>query len=445
MKTFTEEYVSFEELVAAYHDCQRHKRKTANAMKFEIDECNLLYKLWVDLNSKTYEIGKSITFIVTKPVKREVFAADFRDRIVHHLIIGRTNDLFENNFIDDSYSCRDNKGVEYGVLQCKRQIEECTENYTKKAYILKCDLKSFFMSIDKNILFDKLKNFLTESGKFNERDLEYNLWLINRVVFNNPTMSCVFKQPKYMWKGLPTNKSLFYCDDYHGLPIGNLTSQIFANFYLSDFDHWVKEELGCKYYGRYVDDFFIISQDKEFLKDCRKKIMEKVKEFGVTLHPNKCYMQDITKGIQFIGTIIKPNRTYIISRTVGSLYNKLDEYKEEFEKYPNDIELIHKLASTLNSYLGFMIHRNSFNIRAKIFTKWKNSEFIFKYLYIANDNLSKVSIYKEYCDSDDNLRKHNSKETYIAKLKAKINKELVLKSKNLDIYMKILGRTVSNK
>ena len=144
--------VGLDELFAAYLECRRNKRRTTNALAFEVDFEQKLIELWKDVNNGTYMPGRSIAFIVTEPVQREVFAADFRDRIIHHLIIGKLNHLFEASFIQDSYSCRDGKGTQYGIGRVAGFIRECSRNYTKDCYILKMDIQSFFMSIDKGLL-----------------------------------------------------------------------------------------------------------------------------------------------------------------------------------------------------------------------------------------------------------------------------------------------------
>ena len=134
--------VELEEVFRAYYDCRKNKRRTINALAFEADFEDNLIELWKDINSRKYTPGKSIAFIVTEPVKREVFAADFRDRIVHHLIINKLNHLFEAQFINDSYSCRDGKGTQFGIQRVAEFIRECSADYTKDCYILKMDIQS---------------------------------------------------------------------------------------------------------------------------------------------------------------------------------------------------------------------------------------------------------------------------------------------------------------
>ena len=236
-KTFEYEYVSYEELYIAYLDCRKRKRTTYNALEFEIDEDVELYKLWLDLNEMKYVVGKSIVFCVEKPVKREVFAANFRDRIVHHLIINRINQTLENEFIDDSYSCRKGKGTDYGVRQCYEYLKEASNNFTEDCYVVKCDLKSFFMTINKSLLYKKLVDLIEYKYDCkDERDFEFMCWILKLIIFNEPQNNCVRKQTWAHWDDLPKEKSLFFCDESNGLPIGNLTSQIFANFYLSEFE-----------------------------------------------------------------------------------------------------------------------------------------------------------------------------------------------------------------
>ena len=152
--------IELEELFEAYFNCRSNKRNTANAIAFEIDYEQNLVQLCQEINNGTYQIGRSIAFIVDKPVKREIFAADFRDRVVYHFLIGKLNHLFEKQFINDSYSCRVGKGTHFGIQRVDKFIRQCSKNYSSDCYILKLDLQGFFMSINKSILFAKLEKFI---------------------------------------------------------------------------------------------------------------------------------------------------------------------------------------------------------------------------------------------------------------------------------------------
>ncbi|MBA7548035.1 hypothetical protein ES705_40481 [subsurface metagenome] len=229
-----------------------------------MDYENNLIQLCEEINNYSYKIGNSIAFIVNKPVKREIFAADFRDRVVHHLIINKLNPLFEKQFIYDSYSCRVGKGTHFGIKKVDRFIRRCSQNYTKDCYVLKLYIQGFFMHINKKILFDKLEKII--KAKYHQSDKELIIELCSKVVFNDPTENCIVKGKHSDWKGLPKSKSLFHTGKDFGLPIGNLTSQVLANFYMDSFDHFVKHNLKIRYYGRYVDDFVIVHNEKEYLK-----------------------------------------------------------------------------------------------------------------------------------------------------------------------------------
>ena len=154
-----ENICTLEEIFEAYNDCVKNKVNSIGAIDFYINKDLKLAKLCREINDGTYEIGTSNVFVVKYPVYREVFAADFRDRIVHHLVIRRLMPYLEQyGFIYDSYSCREGKGTLFGVHQIYYKTRECSEDYTKQCYYLKCDLQGFFMSIDKRIIFAKLKN-----------------------------------------------------------------------------------------------------------------------------------------------------------------------------------------------------------------------------------------------------------------------------------------------
>lgn len=303
-------------------------------------------------------MSPSICFIVTRPKKREVFAADFRDRVIHHIIMQRLEPLFEDRFIDDNYNCRKNKGVLYGVKRLHQQIKECSENYTKSCYIGKFDLQGFFMTIHKPTLWEELRLFILD--KYKGSDIEVLLYLVQKVVLHHPERNCIKKGNERLWNNLPKNKSLFTCGDDYGLPIGNLTSQCFANFYLSEFDMLMKSTF--VYYGRYVDDFYIICRDKnkllKYIKPMSIYLQSKLK---VRLHPNKIYIQHYSKGVKFIGAVVKKDRMYISNSTVSNLYTKI--YKNN--KYISGDTSISFIQS-LNSYFGFLRHYRTYHIKRKI-------------------------------------------------------------------------------
>lgn len=381
--------IKLEELFKAYFDCRKNKRNTINALAFEIDYESKLIDLCYEINRGTYQPGKSIAFIVNQPIRREIFAADFRDRVVHHLIINKLNPLFEKDFIGDSYSCRFGRGTSFAVKRLDSFIRRCSQNYLNSCYILKIDIAGFFMSIDKNILFEKLKSFINQKYFYSDKLLLLNL--CKTIIYNDPTKNCIIKGSLSDWDELPNNKSLFYSPPNCGLPIGNLTSQIFANFYLNVLDHFVKNELEIHFYGRYVDDCVLVHQSKEYLEYLVIKLRDFLKSaLRLVLHPKKIYLQHYSKGVKFLGVIIKPNRMYISNRTKGNFYAAMMKQNGIVDGgRPTKKEKATFLCS-MNSYLGIMRQYKSYSIRRNMVIKYL-SYWWWNHVYL-NENVTKFMI-----------------------------------------------------
>ncbi|MEI6095698.1 MAG: reverse transcriptase/maturase family protein [Gammaproteobacteria bacterium] len=360
--------IELADLFEAYADCRTNKRNTMNALSFELDYEHELITLCEDINVGRYQPGRSIAFIVDKPVKREIFAADFRDRVVHHLIINKLNPLFEKTFIYDSYACRKGKGTHVGIQRIDRFIRQCSLNYTTDCYVLKLDIQGFFMAIDKNILWKKLRYFITPH--YHQDDKTILLSLCHKILANNPTKNCFIKGRRQNWSDLPPDKSLFHSTKGCGLPIGNLTSQIFANVYLNALDHYVKHDLSMRYYGRYVDDFVLVHQDREYLRALIPIITDFLMcTLKLTLHPRKIYLQHYSKGVPFLGVIIRPNHISSGKRIKGNFYDAIARNNLlTYEKKPSKEEQAAFLCS-MNSYLGIMKHYNTYRLRRRMLRK----------------------------------------------------------------------------
>lgn len=356
-----------EDLFQAYFDARKNKRNTSNAIAFEKNLETNLFELYEEIINYNYQPKPSICFMVNKPVKREIFAADFHDRVIHHFIYNYISPVFEKTFINDSYSCRKAKGTHYGIKRIDHFIRSCSENYTKDCYILKLDIRGYFMSINKKLLFNKVKNNLLMSRSKLTFDLPLILYLLKKTIFNDPVVNCRIKGCKSDWQGLPASKSLFKVPKTNGLPIGNLTSQLFGNVYLNDFDHFVKRDLGIKYYGRYVDDFIILHQNKNYLQYIITIIRDYLlSELMLLLHPNKIYLQHFSKGVSYLGAIIKPHRIYVSSRTKGNFYQAVQKQNQVARDHKPNKDEKDYFISSMNSYLGIMKHYKSYNIRKNL-------------------------------------------------------------------------------
>ena len=372
------------DLFRAYFDTRKNKRGTANALAFEANYEEKLFKLYEEIINRKYKIGQSICFIVNKPVKREVFAADFRDRIVHHLIFNYINPIFEKHFIKDSYSCRVGKGTSQGIRRVDHFIRSCSENYQKDCWILKLDIKGYFMSMDRNILYKKIEDRI-KAVKNADFDVDLILYLIRMVVFHEPTKNCHVKGNRKGWIGLPKSKSLFFAGEGKGFPIGNLTSQLFGNIYLNEFDHFAREKLGIKRYGRYVDDMVFVHSSDEFLKSVILKVRDYLqKELDVTLHPKKIYLQHFEKGVLFLGAFIRPFRIYIKNNTKGNLHKTIYDWNKALRKkgYQPTKEEVLYFVSRINSYFGMMSHFKTKNLRSTAVKKIDICSF--NWFYITN-------------------------------------------------------------
>lgn len=387
--TFEKEYVSYEELYEAYLDCRSRKASTANCIQFEMDLDYNLYKLWKELNSFQYEIGRSICFVVE--FRREVFAADFRDRIVHHLIIRRILNIIEKKwFILDNYSCREEKGVLFGVNRFHEQLKQCTDNFTKDATIYKGDLRNCFNKLSKTKIYNLLEKFLKENI-FDEDELKFNLHVIKLIIFNDATINCIRKQPKCFFRLLDSDKSMFNLEKDFGMAVGNLTTQIFANFFLTLIDRFIKDVLHIKYYGRYVDDFYMIHEDKEYLKKCVKLLKEFLLTIGLEIHPKKQYMQYYKKGVNFTGYKIYPNNIQSSNKIKKKFIKTLKEFIAKCDKYLEEYGLFMSLyeaddyVKSINAYISMLIYFDSTWLVEEQFKNEKLQTYLLQY-YKINKN-----------------------------------------------------------
>jgi hypothetical protein len=384
------------DLFQAYFDARRNKRNTINQLRFEINYEHHLLALYEELINRTYTISKSIAFVVNYPVKREIFAADFRDRIIHHLIYNYINPVIDEQLITDCYSCRKDKGTLYAVKRMYQFMKDCSQNYTSDCYVLKLDIQSYFMSINKHLLYEQLQKILLPLQKNNRIDKDLLWWMLDRVIWNDPKTSCVIKGNLSNWKGLPPSKSLFHVPDNCGLPIGNLTSQLFSNVYLFDFDYFVKYELEVEYYGRYVDDFVLIHPDRKFLLQARDKINAYLKEHcRLLLHPKKIYLQHYAKGFAFLGAYINPHRIYIGNRTKKKFIETIRNANLMLDADIPDRKELSAIRSSVNSYLGIMQHYRTYNIRRKYLMDRKCPFPLLKYGYLKTIH-KKSMIYKPF-------------------------------------------------
>lgn len=318
---------TYENLYRAYLECRASKRQTMNAINFEVDMEDNLRRLLEELRSGRYLPGRSICFVVTEPKPREIFAADFRDRVVHHLLVRELMDKAEKLFIHDSYACRKGKGTHQAVRRAsdfiRRLSREAETGRQQKAWYMKADIRSFFMSIDKQILYDLALRLI-------DRHSRPTQWkaamadLAGIIIFHNPQENYIRKGDPALARLILPHKSLLAGPAGKGLPIGNYSSQFFANLYLNELDQFIKRRLKCRHYIRYVDDLLIFSRNQEYLRECRDKINGFLSErLKLSLNKKKTVIQPVSRGLDYLGYYLRNGRVYPRRSVTGRYKRKL--------------------------------------------------------------------------------------------------------------------------
>lgn len=353
-------------LFYSYQDARKGgKRKTHDEHDFEVQDFKNLKNLKDDILNKTYRPSRSTAHIIEKPVIREIFAAPFRDRIVHHLIFGSVYDWWDNHFIYDSYSCRINKGTLFGIKRLDHHIRSVSQNYARSAFVLKLDIQGYFMSLPRIKLYQRAIWGLDQQFQGRNNTAEYQIlkFLWYQTIMDDPVKGAKKKGDLTLWNKLPSSKSLFTQPPGKGIVIGNLTSQLLSNIYLDQLDRFIVYDLGYKHYGRYVDDFYIVVTEEELpqLKRDINAIAEYLKLIELTLHPKKRLLKDSKYGIPFLGATVYHD--YIMPGKRLS-QNMRQAFKE--------VVTGERSTDTVPSYLGHMKYINSYNLVKEVFetTGW---------------------------------------------------------------------------
>lgn len=336
---------SLELLVQAYLDCRRHKRNTTSALRFEQNLERNLVALHEDLMGGTYRPGKTICFAISKPKPREVWAATFRDRIVHHLLYNQIAPRFIPRFVADSCACIPGRGTLYAAQRLEAKIRSQTQNWSLSAFFMKIDLANFFVSIDKRVLWPMLARRIPEPW-----------WrgLAKLILFHDPRLNYVVRGQAGTLAAVPSHKRLTNAGPYCGLPIGNLSSQFFANVLLDALDQHVKHVIRAKHYVRYVDDMVVLHESAQWLNEALDEINAFLPSLHLVLNPRKTIIQPVERGVDFAGHVIKPWRRQARRRTVRAALSRI-------ERQPDAQTL-----ETINSYLGLLRHTDGYHDRARI-------------------------------------------------------------------------------
>jgi len=336
------EIIDFENVLLASRQAQKGKRFRDNVLDFNYHLETELIRLQQQLTDKSYQPGAYRTFHLTNPKSRLISAAPYRDRVVHHALCNIIVPIFEKTFIADSYANRLGFGTH-------RALKKFTHFARNSRYILQCDIKKYFPSIDHIILKELIRR------KIKCPD---TLWLINTIIDNSNEQETVIDY-------FPGDDLLTPVNRRRGLPIGNLTSQFFANIYLNGFDHFVKEQLKISKYVRYVDDFALLSDDKELLADARLAIEEYLAKLKLKIHPIKSQLFETKIGATFLGFRVFPDRIRVRNSNLHQARRRLKRLQTDYIQGKIDRE---KVNQSIQSWFAHLEHGDTWQLRQQIFT-----------------------------------------------------------------------------
>ncbi len=305
-------------MLGAWNEFKKGKAKKKDVEDFQLRFMTNIISLHKDLQNKAYLHGKYHAFNISDPKPRNIHKASVRDRLLHHAIYRMFYPYFDKKFIADSYSCRIGKGTHKAIERFKYFAGKASKNKTRTCWILKCDIRKFFASIDHHTLLEILNKFIGDKD---------TVWLITRVIssFNSGEAG-------------------------KGLPLGNLTSQILVNIYMDEFDQWMKHVMKTKYYIRYADDFVVLDQDRKYLLEFIPKIDNFLgKRLKLLLHPDKLFIKTLTSGVDFLGWVHYPQHRVLRTATKKRMFRNLNE-------------------KNLESYFGMLRHGDGWKIEQKVLT-----------------------------------------------------------------------------
>ena len=320
--------VSPADIYQAYLDCRKRKHTKRGAVKFERYSLHNCAVLAEEINRRRYRLRPSQCFIVEYPVAREVFCAAFRDRVVQHFVYNELNPVIESILINDTCSCRRDKGTDYAIRRLARFIRKATLNWTDlDAWAYKLDIAGFFMSIDRQKLLEMILDVIWNryTGSF-KHTLDY---LVRIIILTDVTVNSQPLCSRSKWNLLKPGKTLF--GNKNGLPIGNISSQLFANYYLNQVDHFIKSR--HEGYVRYVDDMVIVDRDKEKLKATVDELRLLLPVPNLRLNEHKSNIFPIRYGVTFLGVRVKPFYSVLAGRRIDRLWHGLREFSDPYKAF----------------------------------------------------------------------------------------------------------------
>lgn len=329
----------WENLLLAWRKARKGKRGQPPAAAFEQNIADNLLDLQEELAAKSYQPGGYVSFTIREPKQRLISAAPFRDRVVHHALCNVIEPLFERRFIHDSYGNRVGKGTHAALDRC----QSFARHYR---YVLPCDIQQFFPAIDHTILMTTINRLVVDP------DL---LWLCSTIMASGAGLFGETYSPRYF-----PGDDLFAINRPRGLPIGNLTSQFWANVYLNPLDQFIKRKLKCQGYLRYVDDFLLFADDKATLGQWRAAIINYLATLRLTLHENRCHAQPVTEGLPFLGFVVFPHQRRVKRRKGIAYRRRLHTLLQQYQA--GEIPLA-KVTASVQGWVNHVRYGQSYGLR----------------------------------------------------------------------------------
>jgi len=324
--------ISTENILEAWKEFEKGKKNKKDVQEFSLRLMDNIFSLHDDLFHHTYNHGGYQAFKINDPKPRDIHKATVRDRLLHHAIYRILYPFFDKTFIADSYSCRNNKGTHKAINRFREFAYRISKNNTQTGWILKCDIRKFFANINHEILIKVLKEYISDKNIIR---------LLENVIrsFSSGSMNV-------------------------GLPLGNLTSQLFVNIYMNKFDQFVKHKLKAKYYIRYADDFVIFSEDRKWLEKQIPFIENFLNdELKLELHPDKVLIKTLSSGVDFLGLVNFSDHRILRTKTKRRILRKISEKRELLTKNLISKESFNR---SFQSYLGILRHCRGYRISRKI-------------------------------------------------------------------------------
>ncbi|MDD5397272.1 MAG: reverse transcriptase domain-containing protein [Candidatus Moranbacteria bacterium] len=327
-----EEIISLENLLLAWKEFECGKKSRKDVQDFSMHLMDNIFLLHNDLLNHTYKHGGYQAFKINDPKPRDIHKATVRDRLLHHAIYRILYPFFDKTFIADSFSCRNNKGTHKSINRFMEFGRKVSKNNTRTCWILKCDIRKFFANIDHEILLGILSEYIPD---------ERIMALLENII-----------------------RSFSSTKEGVGLPLGNLTSQLFVNIYMNKFDQFSKHKLKSKFYIRYADDFVFFSEDKELLENLTIEISKFLfQELKLELHPDKVFIKTLASGVDFLGMVNFPNYHILRTNTKRRMLKKLKNKNIDLQK---GLIVAENFNQSLQSYLGMLKHCNGHKIQKEI-------------------------------------------------------------------------------